>query len=222
MFRIGAEFVRGFRALHFLGPAVSVFGSARLGDGHPYYTLGREVGARLSEAGFAVMTGGGPGLMEATNRGARDAGGLSVGCAIQLAHEPEPNPYLDVAVNFHYFFVRKVMLVKYSVGFVLLPGGLGTLDELFETATLIQTRKIRDFPLVLLGSEFWTPVVDMLRDNLLAAGTISESDVERLFITDDPRAAAAHLRSVARSRFEVVWGPKPRLVLGEKKPKPRA
>ncbi len=221
MVRIGAEFLRGFRALHFLGPAVCVFGSARLKDGHPYYALGRETGARLAEAGFAVMTGGGPGLMEATNRGARDVGGLSVGCAIQFEHEPEPNPHLDVAVDFHYFFVRKVMMVKYSVGFVLLPGGLGTLDELFETATLVQTRKIRDFPLVLLGTAFWNPVVDLLRDTLLAQGTISEADVDRLMITDDPAEAAAHIRQAASSRFDVVWGPEPRAVLGEKRPRPR-
>jgi len=129
--RIGAEFVRGLRALHFLGPAVAVFGSARLGEGHAAYAQGRAVGRALADQGFAVLTGGGPGLMEAANRGAREAGGLSVGCSIQLAHEAESNPYLDLEVDFHYFFIRKVMMVKYACGFVLLPGGLGTLDELF-------------------------------------------------------------------------------------------
>lgn len=221
VFRIGTECVRGFRALHFLGPAVTVFGSARLNDGHPTYDLGRAVGGALADQGFAVMTGGGPGLMEAANRGACEAGGLSVGCAIQLEHEPEPNPYLDVAVDFRYFFVRKVMMVKYSCGFVLLPGGIGTLDELFETATLIQCKKIRQFPLVLLGTEFWNPVVGMLRANLLAAGTISQSDIDRFFLTDDPAEAARHVRETVAERFDVVWGPRPQVLLGETRPVPQ-
>ena len=210
--------MRGFRALHFMGPAVTVFGSARLNDGHPTYALGRALGGALANEGFAVMTGGGPGLMEAANRGAAEAGGLSVGCAIQLEHEPEPNPYLDVAVDFRYFFVRKVMLVKYSCGFVMLPGGIGTLDELFETATLIQCKKIRQFPLVLLDSAFWNPVVDMMRENLLAKGTISEADIDRLVVTDDPGEAAHHIRETVAERFEVVWGPKPQVLLGESRP----
>src|SRR5262249_45288353 len=149
--RIFFEFMRGFRSLHFLGPCVTVFGSARFKDGHPYYELGRTVGAGLARAGFTVMTGGGPGIMEAANRGAKDAGGFSVGCNIELPQEQRPNPYLDRWITFRHFFVRKVMLVKYSYAFVALPGGFGTLDEVFETATLIQTRKIQEFPLVLMG-----------------------------------------------------------------------
>ena len=146
IWRIGLEFVRGFRALHFVGPCVTVFGSARFRPGHRYYELAREVGTRLARAGFAVMTGGGPGVMEAANRGAQEAGGLSIGCNIELAHEQEPNPYLDHWVDFRYFFVRKVMLTKYSCAFVLMPGGFGTMDEIFETLTLIQTGKMKSFP----------------------------------------------------------------------------
>ncbi len=149
--RIGAEFVSGFRALHFVGPCVTVFGSARPQPDDPHYQLARRVGGELAQAGFTVMTGGGPGLMEAANRGAQEAGGVSIGCSIELPEEEKPNPYLDEFVQFRYFFVRKVMLVKYSYGFVALPGGLGTLDEIFETATLVQTRKIWGFPLILIG-----------------------------------------------------------------------
>src|SRR6187455_2345489 len=152
------EFVRGFRALHFVGPCVTVFGSARFKEDHPYYALGREMGKRLAQLGLTVMTGGGPGIMEAANRGAKEAGGCSIGCNIILPHEQHPNPYLDLFVEFPHFFVRKVMLVKYSYAFVALPGGFGTLDEIFEVATLVQTRKIQDFPLVLVGREFWQPL----------------------------------------------------------------
>ena len=149
--RIFSECIRGFRALHFVGPCVTVFGSARFDAAHPYYALGEEVGAKLAEIGVTVMTGGGPGLMEAANRGARRAGGRSIGCNIQLPKEQQPNPYLDRMVEFRYFFVRKLMLLKYSYAFVALPGGFGTLDEIFETLVLIQTGKIKRFPLVLLG-----------------------------------------------------------------------
>ncbi len=151
-FRIFCEILRGFRALHFVGPCVTVFGSARFTADQPYYRLAREVGARLARAGFTVMTGGGPGIMEAANRGAKETGGRSVGCNIELPQEQQPNPYLDQWVTFRHFSVRKMMLVKYSYAFIALPGGYGTLDEIFETATLIQTEKIRDFPLVLMGS----------------------------------------------------------------------
>ena len=169
--RIFLELMRGFRALHFVGPCVTVFGSARFGDGHPYYRLGREVGELLARAGFTVMTGGGPGLMEAANRGAREAGGRSVGCNIELPREQRPNAYLDHWVTFEHFFVRKVMLVKYSHAFIALPGGFGTLDEVFETATLIQTQKIQEFPLVLIGTDFWRPLIDFLENRLVAEGT---------------------------------------------------
>ena len=145
--QIFAEFIRGFRALHFVGPCVTVFGSARFAETHRYYAMGRDVGARLARAGFTVMTGGGPGIMEAANRGAREVGGRSLGCNIELPHEQRPNSYLDRWITFRHFFVRKVMLVKYSYAFVALPGGFGTLDEVFETATLIQTGKIQQFPL---------------------------------------------------------------------------
>ncbi len=157
------DFIAGFRALHFVGPCVTVFGSARFPASHPYYALGREVGAAVTRVGFTVMTGGGPGLMEAANRGAREAGGRSVGCNIELPFEQAPNPYLDRSVTCRYFFVRKVLLFKYSYAFVALPGGLGTLDELAEALTLVQTGKIANFPIVLIGREYWQPFVDMLQ-----------------------------------------------------------
>ena len=161
--RILGECLKGFRRLHFVGPCVTVFGSARFKEDHPYYVLARELGARLAEAGFAVMTGGGPGIMEAANRGAKDVGGTSVGCNITLPVEQKPNPYLDRWVELKYFFVRKMLLEKYSYAFVAMPGGIGTLDELFETSVLIQTHKMKDFPVVLMGKSFWTPLLDYLR-----------------------------------------------------------
>ena len=183
--RVGAEMVRGFRALHFVGPCVTVFGSARVADGSPPYELGRAVAARLATLGFTVMTGGGPGVMEAANRGAREAGGTSVGCNIVLPREQHPNPYLDISVDFRYFFVRKLMLVKYSYGFVVLPGGFGTLDELFEAVTLVQTQKVTSFPIVLLGRDYWSGLLDWLRDTAAARGTISTGDLDLLTLTDD-------------------------------------
>jgi uncharacterized protein (TIGR00730 family) len=219
--RIFVECIRGFRALHFVGPCVTVFGSARFCPEHPYYKLGEEVGARLAEAGLTVMTGGGPGLMEAANRGARRAGGQSIGCNIQLPHEQEANPYLDRMVEFHYFFVRKLMLVKYSYAFVALPGGFGTLDEIFETAVLIQTGKVKEFPLVLLGVDFWTPLVAMLRDRLLGEGTIDRADVDRIRLTDSPAEAVTWIRDIAMRDFGLTYGPraKPHWYLGERRPK---
>ncbi len=201
------EFIRGFRALHFVGPCVTVFGSARFPDGHPYYHLGREVGARLAQAGFTVMTGGGPGLMEAANRGAKDVGGRSIGCNIELPREQQPNAYLDRWITFHHFFVRKVMLVKYSYAFIALPGGFGTLDEIFETATLIQTGKIRDFPLVLVGTGFWRPLLDFLQHGLVRAGTIDPVDVARIRVTDAPAEAVGAITEVAMRRFGLTYGP---------------
>lgn len=188
--RIFVEFIKGFRRLHFVGPCVTVFGSARFREDNPHYRAAREIGQRLARAGFTVMTGGGPGVMEGANRGARDAGGFSVGCNIELPREQQPNPYLDLWIEFRYFFVRKLMLVKYSYGFVALPGGFGTMDEVFETATLIQTRKISGFPLVLVGTEFWEPLLDFLRDRMLAEGTIGDEDLALLFVTDSPEEAA--------------------------------
>jgi uncharacterized protein (TIGR00730 family) len=208
--RVFGECIRGFRALHFVGPCVTVFGSARFGSGHPYYELGVDLGARLAEAGVTVMTGGGPGLMEAANRGARRAGGRSIGCNIRLPQEQQPNPYLDRMVEFRYFFIRKLMLVKYSYAFVALPGGFGTLDEIFETAVLIQTGKIKRFPLILLGVEFWSPLMSMIRERLLTAGTIDPGDVERLTLTDSPDEAVARIREVAMRDFGLTYGPRPR------------
>jgi uncharacterized protein (TIGR00730 family) len=184
------EYLRGLRALRHVGPCVTVFGSARIDEGQPEYEMGRKMGALLARSGFTVMTGGGPGLMEAANRGAKDVGGESVGCNIELPHEQFANPYLDTVVTFRHFFIRKVMLVKYSYGFVALPGGFGTFDELFETATLVQTQKIRNFPIVLLGRSFWEPVIDVLRDRLVGAGTVSSGEIGQLHVTDDPQDAA--------------------------------
>jgi hypothetical protein len=215
--RIFAEFIHGFRALHFVGPCVTVFGSARFAADHPYYALARAVGARLAEAGFTVMTGGGPGIMEAANRGAREAGGRTVGCNIELPREQRPNPYLDTWVTFRHFFVRKVMLVKYSYAFVVLPGGFGTLDEIFETLTLVQTAKIRDFPIVLLGRDFWVPLLDFMRGTLVKAGTIDAADAGRLAVSDSAEEAVAYIRDIALRKFGLTYGPRARRrwLLGE-------
>jgi uncharacterized protein (TIGR00730 family) len=215
--RIFFELMRGFRALHFVGPCVTVFGSARFPEEHPYYRLAREVGARLAQKGFTVMTGGGPGIMEAANRGARDAGGPSVGCNIELPQEQKPNPYLDRWVTFRHFYVRKLMLVKYSYAFIAMPGGFGTLDEIFELATLIQTRKIEDFPLVLMGRDFWRPLVDFLRQRLLVEATIDAGDADRILVTDSAEEAVESVTDVALRRFGLTYGPrlKRRWFLGE-------
>jgi uncharacterized protein (TIGR00730 family) len=202
------EFMRGFRALHFAGPCVTVFGSARFAEDHPHYALAREAGARLAQAGFTVMTGGGPGIMEAANRGARDVGGLSLGCNIELPVEQKPNPYLDKWITFRHFFVRKLMLVKYSYAFFAFPGGFGTLDEIFELVTLVQTRKIQDFPLVLLGVEFWRPLLDFLRERLLAEHTIDPEDVGRILVTDSAEEAVRSITKVALERFGLTYGPR--------------
>ncbi len=195
--RIFAEYGAGIRALRSVGRCVTVFGSARLGTGDPAYELGRRTGALLAESAITVMTGGGPGLMEAANRGAREAGGRSIGCNIILPVEQQPNPYLDQVVSFHHFFIRKVMLVKYSQGFIALPGGLGTYDEVFEAALLIQTGKISHFPIVLLGREFWEPLVELLRTGLVARGTLDEADVDRFLVAATPDEAVAHVRRMA-------------------------
>jgi len=200
LWRALRDFIRGFRTLHFVGPCITVFGSARFKDSHPYYEIAREVGRRVSKLGFAVMTGGGPGLMEAANRGAKDAGGLSVGCNIELPFEQEPNRYLDRWITCHYFFVRKVLLFKYSYGFVALPGGLGTLDELSEALTLIQTRKIDDFPVVLIGTAYWQPFVMLLREMTLR-GAIGANDLDLLKVTDDIDEAMRHLETHAVGGF---------------------
>jgi uncharacterized protein (TIGR00730 family) len=216
--RIFFEFLRGFRALHFVGPCVTVFGSARFTENHPYYRVGREVGAELAKAGFTVMTGGGPGIMEAANRGAKEIGGRSIGCNIVLPREQKPNPYLDQWITFRYFFVRKVMLVKYSYAFIAMPGGFGTLDEIFETATLIQTGKIREFPLVLMGREFWQPLLEFLTDRMVKNRSIDEADLQRLIVTDSAEEAVRAITEVAQRRFHLTYGSrlKRRWLFGEK------
>ncbi len=187
--RVFLEFVKGFRTLRDIGRCVTVFGSARFDEDHRYYQMARELGQKLAEAGYCVMTGGGPGIMEAANRGAKEGGGLSIGCNIELPHEQEPNPYLDRFVEFEYFFVRKVMLVKYSLAFVVMPGGFGTLDEVFETATLMQTGKIELFPIVAMGTDFWGKLRSFTDESLLAEKTISVEDRNYFQSTDSPDEA---------------------------------
>lgn len=215
VFQILKEFIRGFRTLHFVGPCVTVFGSARFKEDHPYYSLAREVGSALANIGFTVMTGGGPGIMEAANRGAKDAGGASIGCNIVLPFEQKPNPYLDKMIEFRYFFIRKVMLIKYSYAFVVLPGGVGTMDELFEALTLIQTRKILDFPVVLMARAYYQPMIEYL-EMMVRERTIGEADLKLVMLTDSVEEAMAHIEQHAVQKFKLKRVPKPMLVLGEK------
>lgn len=203
--RISAEFIRGFRTMHFVGPCVTVFGSARFEEGSRWYEAARAVGAAMARRGFTVVTGGGPGVMEAANRGAREAGGRTVGCNIELPMEQKPNPYLDDVVTFRHFYVRKVMLVKYSHGFVAMPGGFGTLDEILECMTLIQTGKVEDFPVVLFGSDYWRPFMDFLSGTLLNQGAIDPHDVTRLRVTDSADDTAEWIAEVAKRRFGVKF-----------------
>jgi uncharacterized protein (TIGR00730 family) len=189
--RIQSEFVEGFGTLSELGPAVAVFGSARTRPDDPAYAIGVEVGRLLAEAGYAVITGGGPGAMEAANKGAFEARGTSVGLGIELPFESGLNEYVDLGINFRYFFTRKVMFLKYSRGFIVLPGGFGTLDELFEAVTLAQTRKVTEFPVVLMGISYWQGLIDWLRDTVLEGGMIGLEDLNRLILTDDPATAVA-------------------------------
>lgn len=191
------EFITSIRKLHFIGPCVTVFGSARFGEDHPYYVSAREMGAKISEQNFTVLTGGGPGIMEAANRGAFENGGKSVGCNIVLPHEQQENPYLHKWVLIRYFFVRKVLLVKYSQAFVVYPGGMGTMDELFEALTLIQTGKIQNFPVVLVGKEYWKNLEELLED-MVQRGTISKNDLSLLTITDEVSEVERILQSVKR------------------------
>jgi uncharacterized protein (TIGR00730 family) len=197
--RILSEFVEGFEALAGVGPAVTVFGSARTPPDSEQYELARRIGGALARAGFAVITGGGPGAMEAANRGAHEAGGLSIGCNIELPHEQHLNPYVDLSVEFHYFFARKTMFVKYSDAFIIMPGGFGTLDELFEALTLIQTGKVRDFPVVLVGHAYWDGLLAWMRDVQLPAGAIGEDDIDLLQVTDDVDEAVRMVTTYARA-----------------------
>lgn len=207
--RIQAEFVEGFGLLAELPRAVSVFGSARTKPGSPYYAAAEEVGAALARAGYAVITGGGPGAMEAANKGACDAGGMSVGLGIELPFEQELNEWVDVGVLFRYFFVRKTMFVKYAQAFVILPGGFGTLDELFEALTLVQTRKVTRFPVILYGSAYWGGLVDWIRETMLEAGTVSAGDLDLLHVTDDVAEAIALIQAADAARARAADPPPP-------------
>lgn len=196
------QMIYGFRNLHFLGPCITVFGSARFKEGHAYYEAAREFGKRIAAMGFTTMTGGGPGIMEAANRGAFENGGQSVGCNIKLPFEQHPNPYMQKWITFDYFFIRKVLLVKYSYAFVILPGGYGTMDEMFETVTLIQTRVITDFPIVLYGKEYFMPLMEAI-DTMVEKGTISAKDKDLILLTDDIDEAMQYISAYIAKNFKV-------------------
>ena len=200
LLRVMADFLRGFRTLHFVGPCVTVFGSARVKPDDPSYELARRMGAAIAQLGFTVMTGGGPGIMEAANRGAKEVGGRSVGCGIRLPHEQQDNAYLDRSVTMNHFFVRKALLIKYSYAFVVLPGGAGTLDELFEALTLIQTGKIKNFPIVIMGLDYWRELIGFI-DKMAKEGMISPADLNLIYATDSVDEAIAHIQSKAIAPF---------------------
>ncbi len=202
-FNVFKEFIRGFRALHFVGPCITVFGSARFKDGHEYYEKAEEVGRAIAQMGFTTMTGGGPGIMEAANKGAFEAGGRSVGCNIVLPFEQHPNPYMHKWVNIRYFFVRKVLLLKYSYGFIILPGGWGTMDELFETLTLVQTKVMHNFPVVLIGKNYFQALMDYLHF-MEAQKTISPEDLKLVLLTDDVGEAMAHVNKYIASHYKIT------------------
>ncbi len=201
-FNVLLDFIRGLRALHFVGPCVTIFGSARFKDGHPYYEKAEEIAGRIAKLGFTIMTGGGPGIMEAANKGAKDVGGKSVGCNIVLPMEQLPNPYLDKWVNIKYFFVRKTLLIKYSYAFVVLPGGFGTLDEYFEALTLIQTKKISEFPIVILDKAFHKDLIEHI-DKMKINGTISESDLDLCLFTDSVDEAVHYIKENSIKKFKL-------------------
>jgi uncharacterized protein (TIGR00730 family) len=194
------EFIYGFRKLHFVGPCVTFFGSARFAEDHPYYKAAQELAGRVGRVGFTIMTGGGPGIMEAANRGAREVGARSVGCNIALSMEQYTNPYLDVSLTFERFYVRKVLLLKYSVAFVVMPGGAGTVDELFETVTLIQTGKVKNFPILLYGKDYWAPMLAQI-NRMITEGTIGQKELEFVFVADSVDEAT----SLLQDRLVVMW-----------------
>lgn len=216
LFSVAYDFIRGFRSLHFVGPCITVFGSARFGEDHPYYQLAREMGAAIARMGFTVMTGGGPGIMEAANRGAKDVQGRSVGCNIRLPFEQSHNPYLDRWVTMEHFFVRKTLMIKYSYGFVIMPGGFGTMDEMFEALTLIQTGKLRSFPIVIMGADFW-PEMRQFIEHMLKSSTISPEDIDLIMWTNSVEEAVAHLQKKAVTQFGLIRYrvPKSSALLGE-------
>jgi uncharacterized protein (TIGR00730 family) len=217
LFRVSLDFVRAFRALHFVGPCVTIFGSARVKPGSRYYELAREMGAASARLGFTVITGGGPGIMEAGNRGAFEAGGRSIGVNIELPFEQHLNPYVHRSVTMRYFFTRKTVLVKYSYAFIVLPGGAGTMDEMFETMTLIQTGKLRNFPIVLMGRDYWQPLMDFVH-KMADEGMISPQDPELIFFTDDVAEAVDHLQRHAVRQFGLrrKHAPEPKALFGER------
>jgi uncharacterized protein (TIGR00730 family) len=200
-FKVFLEFINAFRKLHFIGPCVTVFGSARFTEEHPYYIKARQMAAEISKLGFTIITGGGPGIMEAANRGAFEVGGRSLGCNIMLPHEQKENPYVQQSIEFKYFFVRKTLLLKYSYAFVIMPGGWGTMDEMFEALTLIQTGKIKEFPVVLFGKDYWKHLIALTED-MIANKTISNEEIrDYLLITDSVDEAVEHLRKYAIAKF---------------------
>jgi|UniRef100_UPI003783C05E uncharacterized protein (TIGR00730 family) len=217
LWSVAKDFMTGFRGLHFVGPCITVFGSARFDENHRYYQMARDMGAAIARMGFTVLTGGGPGIMEAANRGAKDAGGRSVGCNIRLPFEQSHNPYLDRWVTMEHFFVRKTLLIKYSYGFIIMPGGFGTMDEMFEALTLIQTKKLKSFPIVIMGSDFW-PEMRHFMDHMLKGATISPEDLELIKWTDSVDEAVAHLQEKAVTQFGLRRSriPKSIPLLGEK------
>lgn len=200
--RVLMQFIKGFRKLHFVGPCITVFGSARFQDGHRYYEMAEHIGRAIARTGFTVMTGGGPGIMEAANKGAFEAGGMSVGCNIKLPREQKPNAYMHEWVTMDYFFVRKFMLTKYSYAFVVMPGGWGTMDEMFETLTLVQTGMIHHFPVVLMGKDYYTPLMDYLAF-MLSQGTISAEDLHYVTLTDDPEEAIRHIEKYVLEHYKI-------------------
>jgi len=209
LLRVMRDFLRGFRTLHFVGPCVTVFGSARIQRDDPHYEVAMKMGAAIARLGFTVMTGGGPGIMEAANRGAKGAGGRSVGCTIELPSEQPANAYLDRCVRLHYFFVRKTLLVKYSYAFVVMPGGAGTLDELFEALTLIQTAKIKNFPVVIMGTDYWKELIDFM-NKMAQRGMIADADLNLIYATDSVDEAIAHIRTKTIEPFGLKRVPRRR------------
>ncbi|MBK9568563.1 MAG: TIGR00730 family Rossman fold protein [Chitinophagaceae bacterium] len=200
--RVFWQFIKGFRSLHFIGPSITVFGSARYKEDHPYYIKARELGKRIAESGFTTMTGGGPGIMEAANRGAFENSGKSIGCNIQLPFEQKINPYVQKSVTFEHFFVRKVLLVKYSYAFIIMPGGFGTMDELFEILTLVQTKSVTNFPIVLFGKEYYKPLEETI-EWMAAQGTISKEDTSLVLITDSVEEAMTHIINYINKYYQV-------------------
>lgn len=207
------EFIKGFRALHFIGPCVTIFGSARFKEDHPYYQQTRKLAGEIAKLGFTIITGGGPGIMEAANRGAKDVGGRSVGCNIVLPQEQKPNPYLDRWVNIKYFFLRKVLLIKYSYAFVVMPGGFGTLDEFYEAATLVQTKKIKYFPIIIFNKEYHKELLDH-NERMLKEGTISANDPSIFLVTDSIEEAINYIKEKSINAFHLTYAKPPKPLLG--------